>query len=369
MTSTSGKVDKLFLVISAILVVAGFFIFSSASLGVLASNGAKFSNVAFNQLFLGLFMGSIFCLIFSRVDYLIFRKYAFFIFLFSIILTLLVFVPGIGFEHGGAKRWIDFGFVSFQPSELLKIGFIIYLAAWISASKERIKTMSGGLLPFLVMLGVVGAILLAQPDTDTYLVIVVAGIGMYISGGGKWSHMALVGFLGLLGLTLVAFARPYVMQRITTFINPNENALTSGYQIRQSLIAVGSGGVAGRGFGKSIQKFNYLPEPIGDSIFAVAAEEFGFIGSSIILILFILFGTRGLRVASEARDTFGGLLVVGIVIIIMSQMFVNVGGMIGILPLTGIPLPFISHGGTALLITLVEVGIILNVSNKKRVKT
>jgi cell division protein FtsW len=359
-----GKVDRIFLIISATLVLLGFFIFSSASLGLLASNGTKFSSVAFNQLFLGLFLGSLACMAFMRIDYNIFRKYALPLFVSSIILTLLVFAPVIGFEHGGAKRWLDFGFISFQPSEFLKIGFIIYLAAWISKAKEKIQTLESGLIPFIIMLGIVGAVLLAQPDTDTYLVIVVAGVAMYLTGGGRWSHILIVGLIGLLGLVVVAFARPYIMQRITTFFNPNENTLTSGYQIRQSLIAVGSGGIGGRGFGKSIQKFNYLPEPIGDSIFAVAAEEFGFIGSCLILFIFILFGTRGLRIASESKDTFGGLLVVGIVIIIMCQMFVNIGGMIAVLPLTGIPLPFISHGGTALLITLVETGIILNVSNK-----
>ena len=363
---SKGKVDKGFLLICAALVVVGFFIFSSASLGVLVSNENKFSSVAFNQLLFGFFFGTIACWIFSKIDYAVWRKYSFFIFIFSIILTLLVFVPHIGFEHGGAKRWIDIGITTFQPSELLKVGFIMYLAAWISKIKDKIKTFQEGLLPFLVMVGVVGAVLLAQPDTDTYLVILLAGVAMYLAGGGKWSHMGLVALIGLVCIATLAYTRPYIKQRITTFINPTENVLTSGYQIRQSLIAVGSGGLWGRGFGKSIQKFNYLPEPIGDSIFAVAAEEFGFIGSTLILLIFILFGMRGLKIAQQSKDSFGGLLTLGIVILIMAQMFVNVGGMIGILPLTGIPLPFVSHGGTALFITLVEVGIILNVSSKMK---
>ncbi len=366
MNFQSGKIDKWFLIISAMLVVAGFFIFSSASLGILASNQGKFSSVAFNQLFLGLFLGLLACLVFSKIDYHVWRKYSFVIFLATIVLTLMVFVPAIGFQHGGAKRWLDFGFVSFQPSELLKIGYIVYLAAWISKKRDKMQSFKGGLLPFLIMSGIVGIVLLTQPDTDTYLVIMVAGVAMYLSGGGKWSHMLAVGLIGIVGLVSIALTRPYIKERIMTFVNPRENTLTSGYQIRQSLIAVGSGQMFGRGFGKSIQKFSYLPEPIGDSIFAVAAEEFGFIGATILILIFLLFSLRGLKIASESKDMFGGLLTVGIVIIITCQMFVNIGGMIGLLPLTGIPLPFISHGGTALFITLVETGIILNISNKSK---
>lgn len=360
--SQSGKIDKVFLGITALLVALGFFIFSSASLGVLAVNEAKFSSVAFNQIFFGIFLGSIACIIFSKIDYHFWKKHAFIIFLISIALTLLVFTPGIGLSYGGASRWINLGSISFQPSELLKIGFVIYLAAWISKAKEKIKTINQGLLPFLIMLGLVGAILLAEPDTDTYLVIIFAGLAMFLVGGGKWSHLATVVIITLISLALVAYTRPYVKERFEIFLNPSLNYLTSGYQIQQSLIAVGSGEIFGKGFGKSIQKFSYLPEPIGDSIFAVAAEEFGFIGASLIIIIFVFFAFKGLRIAARAPDTFGGLLSLGIVILIISQMFVNVGGMLGLLPLTGIPLPFISHGGTALFIALIEVGIVLNVS-------
>lgn len=363
---TKGKIDTWFLALATTLTITGFFVFSSASLGVLAANQVKFSSVAFNQLFLGLFLGSIACLIFSKIDYHIYRSNAFIIFLASIILTLLVFAPVIGFEHGGAKRWLNLGFLSFQPSELLKVGFIIYLAAWISKHKDKMSNLKQGLIPFLCIVGIVGAVLLAQPDTDTYMVILAAGVAMYIAGGGKLSHMALVGLFAIAAVGILVFTRPYIKARVTTFINPEANSLTSGYQIHQSLIAVGSGQIWGRGFGKSIQKFSYLPEPIGDSIFAVAAEEFGFIGASAIIFLFILFALRGLKIAGNAKDTFGGLLAVGIVIMIIAQMFVNIGGMIGLLPLTGIPLPFVSHGGTALFITLVETGIVLNISNKKR---
>lgn len=357
-------VDIPFLVSVIILVIAGYLIFASASLGLLSKQAAKYSNVAFNQTFFGLFLGSIACFIASRVDYKIYRKYAAIIFFLSIVFTLLVFVPHIGVSHGGAARWIYVGPVSFQPSELLKIGFIIFLSAWLTKVKDKAGTLKYGLLPFVVATGITGLVLLSQPDTDTFLITVFGGLAVYLTAGGRWKHVFIMGLIGVIGLAGLALQRPYLMNRINTFINPANNALGSGYQIQQSLIAIGSGGITGRGFGQSIQKFNFLPEPIGDSIFAVAGEEFGFVGTVTILALFIFFAFRGLKIAVRVADPFGRLMTVGIVILIVSQAFVNIGAMVGVLPLSGITLPFISHGGTALFMTLAEVGIVLNISKQ-----
>lgn len=356
------KADIPFLISLIILVVAGFLIFSSASLGLLSKNSIKYTNVAFNQTFFGLFLGSLACLVTSKIPFEFYKKNAFFLLIAGFIFTLLVFVPGLGVSHGGAKRWVTFKVISFQPSEILKIAYIIYFAAWVARAKDKVKTFSHGLLPFIIITGLVGAVLLAQPDTDTFMVTVAGGLAIFLAGGGRWKHIALLVLVGIIGLGVVAYARPYVMSRITTFISPDKNAQGSGYQIQQSLIAVGSGGLYGRGFGQSIQKFNFLPEPIGDSIFAVSAEEFGFIGSTLLILLFVFFALRGLKIAASVPDPFGRLLIVGIVILIISQAFVNIGAMVGILPLSGIPLPFVSHGGTALFIALAEAGIILNVS-------
>lgn len=360
------KVDIPFFISILILVVAGFLIFSSASLGLLSKQAAKYSNVAFNQTFFGLFLGSIACLITANIDYKIYRTYSLVLLVVSMILTLLVFVPGIGVGHGGAQRWVYLGPISFQPSEFLKIGFIMFFAAWIAKVKDKAETFKYGFVPFLGLIAVVGAILLKQPDTDTYLIIVFSGLAMFIAGGGKWRYVIFLGVAGIIGLAGIAFMRPYVMSRITTFMHPAENALGSGYQIQQSLIAVGSGGAFGRGFGQSIQKFNVLPEPIGDSIFAVASEEFGFVGAVSIIFLFLFFAFRGLKIAGSVPDTFGRLTTLGIVILIVSQAFVNIGAMVGVLPLSGITLPFVSHGGTALFMTLAEVGIILNISKSRK---
>ncbi len=366
-TMSKTKIDIPFLISLTIMVVVGYLIFTSASLGLLSKQAVKYSNVAFNQTFLGLFLGVLFCFITSKIDYRIYRKYSLLIFIFSILATLLVFVPAISISHGGASRWITLGFSTFQPSELLKIGFIIFFSAWLSKYKDRIQTFKYGLLPFLVLISIVSVILLSQPDTDTFLIIVFAGLAIFLVGGGKLTHIFVSIIIGVICITALAYAKPYVMSRITTFFNPEANALGSGYQIQQSLIAIGSGGFSGRGFGQSIQKFNVLPEPIGDSIFAVASEEFGFVGAVFLILLFVFFAFRGLKIATQIVDPFGRLMVVGIVILIVSQAYVNIGAMVGVLPLSGITLPFVSHGGTALFMTLAEVGIILNISKNKRV--
>lgn len=367
MRSEKG-VDKLFLAAIVILTVAGFFIFTSASLGLLAREGARFSNVAFSQTFFGLFLGTIACFITSRINYRFWRKYSLPIFIASVILTALVFVPGLGFSHNGATRWLSIAGFSFQPSEFLKIGLIIYLATWLSGAKEKVKTFKFGVLPLMVLCGIAGALLALQPDTDTFVILSGTALAMFVASGGQWRHVSAVVFIGLICLSIFIAQKPYVLDRITSFINPSQDQLGSGYQLDQSLITIGSGGLLGRGFGQSVQKFFHLPEPIGDSIFAVMAEEFGFVGGVTLIFLYIFFAFRGLRIAMNSPDTFGGLLAFGIVILIVAQSFDNIAAMLGVLPLSGIPLLFVSHGGTALFLTLAEVGIVLNISRHQTLK-
>ncbi len=366
MLKKENRVDWWFLVSVITMTAVGFFIFSSASLGLFAREGARFSSVAFSQIFFGIFLGSVACFITSKINYLFWKKYAFYFFIASIIATLLVFVPGIGFAHGGAARWISILGFSFQPSELLKIGFLIYIAAWISGIKKNVETFKLGMLPFAVLTGIVGIVLLAQPDTDTYIILAGTALGMFMISGGKWKHIAIVVASALVVFALIALARPYIRERLLVFIHPSHDQLGSSYQLNQSLIAIGSGRFLGRGFGQSVQKFNFLPEPIGDSIFAVMAEEFGFVGGIALIFLFVFFTFRGMRISMNSPDTFGGLLAFGIVILIVAQSFVNIGAMVGVLPLSGIPLLFVSHGGSALFITLAEAGIVLNISRYQR---
>jgi cell division protein FtsW len=362
-TTKGKKVDKPFLISVLLLVGVGFSIFISASLGLLARTETIFRSVVFNQLGFGLVGGLIAMLIISSINYKYFKKYAFILYILSIVALLLVFVPHIGFAHGGARRWIHVGSLfSVQPSEIYKVTFVLFFALWLSRLKGRVATFRYGTLAISVFLGISALLILAQPDTATFGVIAFAGMGMYLAAGARWRDIAIFACVAVIGLVILAFTRPYIMQRFETFMDPSKDATGSGYQIQQSMIAIGSGQLSGKGFGQSVQKFNFLPEPIGDSIYAVASEEFGFIGSTIIILLYVGLALRGLKIASRTPDLFGRLVVVGIVILIASGSFVNIASMLGLIPISGVPLMFISHGGTALFIALAEVGIVLNIS-------
>lgn len=354
--------DKVLFVLVAILVTGGFLIFSSASLGLLARSGASFSSVALSQFLFGIVGGGIALFLMSNLHHRHLRKYAFYIFVLACIVTLLVFVPGLGMSHGGATRWISLGGFTLQPTELLKIAFVIYLATWLSGTYTNITNFMQGTLPYVGIVSIVGVITLLQPDTDTFLIMGTASLAMFVVAGGRWRDVFILIITAALLLAVLALMRPYILDRLTTFLHPEQDLQGSGWQIHQSLIAVGTGGLTGRGFGQSVQKFEYLPEPIGDSIFAVYAEEFGLIGGCLLILLYIGFILRGYKIAGQAKDMFGTLLVVGFITLIACQTFLNIASMLGVAPLSGLPLPFISHGGTALLATLTMVGIILNVS-------
>lgn len=271
-------------------------------------------------------------------------------------------MPQLTLHANGASRWINIGYLSFQPSELLKISFIIYLAAWAYFVKDRIKSMKLGLMPYLVITGLLAVLLLIQRDTDTLVIIAGTGLVMMFIAGMPLRHM----ILGLCMLAAVIagvlYMRPYALQRVMTYLHPAEDQKGAGYQINQSLIAIGSGQFSGRGFGQSIQKFGYLPQPTDDSIFAVAAEEFGFVGSIGLLIMYLLLAASIFRIGNRSDDVFGGLLSIGIGVLIITESFMNMAAMLGLIPLSGVPLLFVSHGGTALIITLMTMGMVANVS-------
>ncbi|MCA9360903.1 cell division protein FtsW [Candidatus Nomurabacteria bacterium] len=362
------SVDTMLLSIIALLVAGGFLIFSSASLGLMARDGATFGSVALNQFLFGVLGGGVALFLTSSIYYRHWRKYAFYLFLVTLLATLAVFLPGIGMSHAGATRWLDLGFVTIQPSEFLKLGFIIYLATWLSGVHTKIARFRYGLIPFAGISGLVGIVMLLQPDTDTFLIMAFAGMAMFLVSGARWRDITIIFISVVILLAAVAMFRPYIMDRMTTFLHPENDPLGSGYQIQQSLIAIGSGGITGRGYGQSIQKFEYLPEPIGDSIFAVYAEEFGFIGAIVLIMALVFLTLRGYKTATQANDIFGTLLVVGFMTIIIAQAFLNIGAMLAVAPLSGLPLPFISHGGTALMSTLASLGIVLNVSRYRTFK-
>jgi cell division protein FtsW len=361
------KVDRFFLIIVFLLLFVGVAMFVSASLGVLAKNEKTFYSILFSQLILGLGLGLIgmyFCL---KINYKFWRKYSFLFFLGSILLTAAVFIPGLGTNLGTfAKRWISlFGF-SFQPVELLKFGFVIYFAAYLSWVKNRVQDFRFGILPLGIMLAIIAFILLKQPDTKSFILIAITGMSMFFLSGVPIKYILGIGFGSIILLGTLVYFTPYLQERVKTFINPAQDSQGSSYQIQQSLIALGSGGVFGRGFGQSVQKFSYLPEPQGDSIFAVLGEELGFVGAFITIFLYLLFILRGFYIANRTPDSFSGLLVYGIVILIVVQSFMHIASVTGVFPLTGVPLVFMSQGGTSLLVYLMAIGIVLNISKFNR---
>lgn len=362
----SKGIDMPLLSFTVLLVIAGFLIFVSASMGLLARENMSFTSVAAKQFLVGFIGGGITLIAAAKVPYKWWRKASFYLLIVSILSCVAVFLPRIGFEHGGAKRWLNLGFTTFQPAELLKLGMVIYFAAWISAAKDKIRTFKMGALPLFVLIAVSAGLLMKQPDTGTFMVVFFALVAMFIAAGGKWRYMLILFVVCAVGILVLAQMRPYLKARFVNYLDPSRDSLGSGYQLQQSLIAIGSGQAFGRGFGQSVQKFNFLPEPIGDSIFAVASEEFGFVGAVLLVLLFLLFALRGFKVASRVPDTFGAALTVGIMTLIVSQAFINIASMLGILPLTGIPLTFVSHGGTALFFALAEVGIVLNISKHQK---
>lgn len=357
-------IDKIFFGIVVALLIVGVVMFTSASLGILAKNEAKFYSVIFAQFAYGLLGGLLALYIGFKIPYKFWREYSLIIFFLSIVLTALVFVPGLGASHGGARRWVNIGGFSFQPVEFLKISFIMYFAAWLSWAKNRVSDLRFSILPLLILVGIITAVLLKQPDTKSIILIIISAVVMLFVAGVPWKYI-----LGLIGISLLGFAilvvfKPYLMERVKTFIDPNQNGSTSSYQLQQSLIAIGSGGVFGRGLGQSIQKFNYLPEPQGDSIFAVVGEELGFLGGTILIFIYVAFALRGYKIAYHAPDSFSKLFVIGSITMITAQSFMNIASIIGVFPLTGVPLVFVSHGGTALLLSLGVIGILLNISRQ-----
>jgi len=359
-------VDRILMATVVLLVGAGFFIFSSASLGLLARGSVSVASIATNHLVLGLGLGTLMLVLLSRINYRVWKLYAPYLFGASLILTALVFVPGLGFSSGGATRWVHILGISFQPSEALKLGAILFAAYYFTTYRSKVQTLQWGMGAFALLLLPPAILLLLQPDTGTFGVIAVACAAIFFAAGARWRDIFIGLTVGILLVAVLAITRPYVRHRIDTFLHPERDPQGTSYQVKQSLIAVGSGGLFGRGFGQSIQKFEYLPEPVNDSIFSVAAEEFGFVGSTILVMLFFAFVARVLWLSAHVPDVFGALLMVGIATYIGVQAFLNIGSMLGVLPLTGIPLVFVSQGGTSLLIALSAVGILFNISRYAR---
>ena len=302
---------------------------------------------------LGLFSG----LIFTKLDYKKLAKIAGIGMLIAIFLLVLVLIPGAGTKTLGAKRWINIAGFSLQPAELTKIIFVLYLASWLSKQRR--------FLPFLVLSGLILGLIVLQPDLGTAVVIITSGFLVYFAAGAPLFYVSLLALLGVLGGLVLVWMSPYRRQRLLTFLDPTSDPLGASYHIRQILIAVGSGGLFGLGLGKSRQKYEYLPAATTDSIFAVIAEEAGFFVSLIVILAFLFIIWRGISIAKETPDRFGQLLAVGITSWLGIQSLINLAAMVALVPLTGVPLPFISYGGSSMVVSLTAVGILLNISKNR----
>ncbi|NQU99864.1 MAG: putative lipid II flippase FtsW [Parcubacteria group bacterium] len=356
------KPDYTLVITILALIIVGLVVLSSAS-AVLSYE--RFGNNYYfftHQLIYGVLFGMIAFFITSQINYHYWKKLAAIMLVSTIFLLIVVFIPGLGLEHGGARRWINIGSFTFQPTELAKLTFLLYLATWLDKRQKGIKDWKYGFVPFATILGVISFLIILQPDVGTMSVIIVTAIAIYFVAGARFSHLALLGAGGVAMFIMLIKIAPYRMARLTVFLNPEIDPQGIGYQINQALLAIGSGGLFGRGLGKSIQKYNYLPEASGDSIFAIMAEELGFIRVLMLIALFMVLAIRGFGVAKRAPDFYGKLIATGIVSWICFQAFMNMAAISGLMPLTGIPLPFISYGGSALLFSLASMGILVNIS-------
>lgn len=308
-------------------------------------------------------VGLIACAIASSVHYENWKRYSPLLLGLSALTLLALLVPGLSYEKYGATRWLDLGPFSFQPAELLKLAFIVYLALWLEKNRESLRQLGGGVLKYALMIGVIGVILvIMQRDMGTMMVVVAASLGMvFISGIPLRNFAALLG-AGLVAGWLSIITFPHRVARLATFLDPSKDPTGSGYHISQALIALGSGGIFGLGLGRSLQVYGYLPEAANDSIFAIIGEEFGYIGSLAIILLFAALVFRGLKISAAAPDGFSRYLAAGISLWLLSQALINIAAMLSLIPLTGVPLPFISYGGSSLVMSLVGVGILQNIS-------
>lgn len=294
--------------------------------------------------------------VFSRIPYMLWKRVAFPGLVITLVLLLAVFIPGLGIRALGAHRWINFGFFVLQPAEFAKLAMVIYLSAWFT-TKEK-----GRLTAFLLLVGMVVGLVVIEPDLGTGVTILVTSMVLYFLSGAPVMHfIALIPAI-LAGVGGLALAKPYRMQRVMTFFNPEADPLGASYQIRQATLALGSGGFFGVGLGKSRQKYEYLPEANTDSIFAILGEETGFVGAVIVVGLLLFLIWRCFKIAKRVNEPFGKLLVLGIGSWIGAQALINTASMVALLPLTGVPLPLISYGGSNLVITLGALGIVYNVS-------
>ena len=360
LTRRRNPVDGSLVIIMILLLSAGLLVLFSATYFSAAQQ--PLSEVL-RQL-IGIALGTAACIVTSRIPYRFWRQSAVVTagLILSAILLILVIIPGIGVYVNGSRRWLNLGGMSFQPSELAKFAIVLYMATVLSYAGPRIKRLWTGIVPVLIVPGITFLLILEQPNLSTAGSIMIVSLILIVMAGAKWRHTLLMICGGLTVGAYYAWSEPYRRRRLLSFRNPFAMMHDEGYQLSQSLIAFGSGGVFGMGLGQGRQKYAYLPYPESDFIFAIVGEDFGLLGCLVVIALFVALMIAGYRVAIACRDRFGALLAAGITSSITVQAFLNMGVVVGILPTTGLPLPFFSAGGTSVSITMAAMGILMNIS-------
>jgi len=360
--NSKGKIDYNLLSAILVLLAAGLIMLASAS-NVLSYNVSSTGTYyLMHQVLYGVLPGLVLMYIASKINYKVWQKLAPWIMLLVIVALLMVLFPGVGAKVGNSRRWIQKGFFSFQPSEAAKLALIFYIAAWMDKKHRHIDDFWYGFIPTLSMILIVAALIILEPDMGTMIVVTLTGLTMLFVGGSRLKHLGWFFVVGLVAFGILVKLEPYRIQRFVAFLNPTADPQGIGYQINQALLAIGSGGWFGYGYNQSRQKHNYLPEVMGDSIFAVIVEELGFLRALIFPFLYIWFAILGWRTARNVDDIFGKMVAVGIVSWISFQAIINIGAITGIMPLTGIPLPLVSYGSSALVVNLTAFGVLLNIS-------
>lgn len=352
--------------------LAAVFLLTALGLAILASASSELGKANYNdsyyylkhQLISGLLFGLIGFAFTYFFSYKLYRHMALPLLLGNMALLAMVFTP-FGHASGGSTRWLTFGPITFQPAEFLKLTFIMYVAAYFANTKlDRAKNLKSGIAPFLIISGIMAAILVAQPATSTVVILLVSGGLIYFVSGARWTHVAVISGAAALCILVLVLLTPYRLTRVKGFLDKQNDTQGTNYHLNQALIALGSGGTFGVGYGRSTAKVNHLPEVVDDSIFAVAGQELGFIGTGSIVALFGILVSRLFWLAWQTKERFGRLMLIGFASIIALQSVVNIGAISGLMPLTGVPLPFISYGGTALAVFLTMSGISANISRQ-----
>ncbi|MCK4968072.1 MAG: putative lipid II flippase FtsW [Candidatus Aenigmarchaeota archaeon] len=358
--------DNLLIIIVGILLAVGLIcLFSSSSVVAYRRFNSSIYYLK-HQLLFGIIPGLFFLFLFSKLDYHFLKKWANFLFVFSLLLLIFVLFPFLSHSVGNSKRWIELGGLTFQPSEIFKLVLLIFLASWFEKKQFIVNRWKEIFWPIVILICTVSILIALQPDIGTLGLIISLILIFCFFAGMSLYRLFILSSGGLLALLALIKIAPYRLARLTVFLNPKLDLQGIGYQLHQSLIAIGSGGWIGKGLGNASQKFFYLPEVIGDSIFSIISEELGFLLTAGLIILFVLLTYRGIKIAITAPDMFGQLLAGGIISLIILQTFINIMSMLGLIPLTGLPLPFISFGGTAMVVLLAGVGIIINISKQTK---